>query len=327
MAEQLSQSQIDALLARFQSGDVPADSEPVQKVKEYDFKSPKKFTKEQLKTLDGVYENFCRMFSSYISGLVRTMCEVEILQIEEQRYYEYNNALPDSALIGMFSFLPREKKYSEANIIMDMSTAIGYYMVERLLGGSGSNYSPNRDFTDIEIDILNNVFEQTAGHLQEAWRHYVDVDTLFKNIETNARLIQVLAPEDIVVIVAMSIKIGNVSGNLSVCMPAENLEEMIDKFSSKYAKISKRLNPEIEEKRKQIIYDELNLTDLELKAVLGNVQMELRDILQLQVADIIVLNKKIDTDISITVDDVPWFNAKLGETKTQKLVKLVSSIA
>lgn len=322
MAEKLSQGQIDVLLKRINSGDETIELEKQKQIREYDFKSPKKFTKEQLKTLDGLHENFSRLLSSYFSGLLRMFCEVSVLQIEEQRFYEYSNALPDNALIGMIDLKPDNKQYNDATLIMDMSTSIGFFMIDRLLGGSGEGYNLNRDYTDIEIEILRNVFQKICSHLQEAWCNYIDVNTNLNSIETNSRLLQALAPDDIVVIVALNMKIKNLNGGISLCIPAANLEEMIGNFSIKYARTFKRQDPEQEEAKRDMIFERLTDSDLEIKAVLDQFQLNLSDVMNLQLADVIPLNKSINSDIDIVIDDVPWYSAKLGKVKMKKAVKL-----
>lgn len=322
MAEKLSQGQIDVLLKRINSGDETIELEKQKQIREYDFKSPKKFTKEQLRTLDGLHENFSRLLSSYFSGLLRMFCEVSVLQIEEQRFYEYSNALPDNALIGMINLKPDNKQYNDATLIMDMSTSIGFFMIDRLLGGSGEGYNLNRDYTDIEIEILKNVFQKICSHLQEAWCNYIDVKTNLNSIETNSRLLQALAPDDIVVIVALNMKIKNLNGGISLCIPAANLEEMIGNFSIKYARTFKRQDPEQEEAKREMIFDRLTDSDLEIKAVLDQFQLNLSDVMNLQLSDVIPLNKSINSNIDIVIDDVPWYSAKLGKVKMKKAVKL-----
>lgn len=321
MPEQLSQSQIDALLKKMSAGEMDVEDER-QKIKEYDFKSPKKFTKEQLKALDGLHETFGRLLSSYLSGLLRTICEVEVLQIEEQRYYEYNNALPDAALIGIIDFRPEDKRYSEATLIMDMSTTLGFYLIDRLLGGSGKGYNLTRNYSEIEIAILTNVFQKVTKRLEDAWRNSLELTAELNGIETNSRLLQVFAPEDIVVIVIMSVRIGKLTSNLSICIPAENLEEFIDVFNIKFNRALKRQDPAKEQEKKRIVMQSLCESDLEIKAVFDEFTMELRDILQLQPEDVIPLNKNVNSDVLLTVDSIPWFTAKLGETKKNKAVRL-----
>lgn len=319
MPEQLSQSQIDALLKKMSAGEVTVEDE---KVKEYDFNSPKKFTKEQLRALDGLHETFGRLLSSYLSGLLRTICEVEVLQVEEQRYYEYNNALPDTALIGIIDFRPTDKRYSEATLIMDMATTLGFYLIDRLLGGSGKGYNLTRNYSEIEIAILNNIFEKVTQRLEDAWKNSLDVEARFNSIETNSRLLQVFAPEDIVVIVMMSVRIGKLTSNLNICIPAANLEEFIDCFSMRYNRTVKRQDPGKEQEKRRIVMESICESDLEIKAVFDQFTMELQDILQLQPEDVIPLTKNVNSDILLTVDSIPWFTAKLGETKKKKAVRL-----
>lgn len=320
MPEQLTQSQIDALLKKMSSGEMSVENE--KKIKEYDFNSPKKFTKEQLKTLDGLHETYSRLLSSFLSGQLRTVCEIEVLQIEEQRYYEYSNALPDSALIGLISLKPQDERYSEATLLMDISTSVGFYMVDRLLGGTGEANNLNRDYTDIEIAILTNVFQKITQRLQDAWANFIDVKAELSSIETNSRLLQVYSPEDIVVIVIMNLKIGGLTASLSICIPAESLEDMIDSFSPKFGRSSKKQDPLKEQQKKQVILDSLSESDLQIDAIFDSFTMELKDILQLQPEDVIPLNKSIEGDIQVKLGQLPWFTAKLGETKQKKAIKL-----
>lgn len=325
MSEKLSQAQIDALLNRMSSGDTNVETEESNKskVREYDFRSPKKFTKEQLKALDSLYENFSRVMSSYFSGMLRSFCEVSVLQIEEQRFFEYSNALPDTALIGLIDMKPAEKRYSDVTLIMDMSTSVGFLMIDRLLGGSGNGFNYTRDYTEIEMAIMENVFQKIVDHVEEVWSNFVSVKCSLTSMETNSRLLQVFAPEDTVVIVALNIKFKNLQGNLNLCIPATCLEETIGQFSIKYSRAAKR-EDELEALRKEVIMNQVYNSELEVKAVLDNFQLELQDIIQLQVSDVIPLPKNINSDITVMVDDHPWFNAKLGEVKLKKAVKINS---
>lgn len=322
MPEQLSQSQIDALLKKMSSGQVEVQ-EDARKIQKYDFQSPKKFTKEQLKSLDSLHETFARMMSSYFSGLLRTACEIEVMQIEEQRYYEYNNALPDTALIGLVEMMPANKNYDDATMLIDLSTSIGYYIIDRVLGGPGTGYNLTRSYTEIEIAILSNVLNKITQRLQDTWNNNLEITAAFKQIETNARLLQVFAPEDIVVIVMMNIKFGNkLEGTMSICIPAEFLEEVIDTFSLRFARSSKKQDPAKEEMKKRIILENVCESNMEIKAILNEFRLDLQDIMRLQPDDIIPLNKSIDSDVLITIDKIPWFTAKLGESKQKKAIKL-----
>lgn len=321
MPEQLSQSQIDALLKKMASGGEDVQEEK-QKIKEYDFKSPKKFTKEQLKAMDGLYETFSRMLASFFSGMLRTVCEITVVQIEEQRYYEYNNALPDTALVGLVEMRPENKRYEGSTFILDMSTSVGFYLVDRVLGGPGSGFNLSRDYTDIEIAILTNIIDKITQRLQETWQNNLPISANLAEIQTNARLLQVFAPEDVVLIVILNVKLGQVEGNLNICMPAEFLESVMHTFSLRYARPAKHQDRDKEEQKKRIILENVCESDMEIRVIFDQFQLELQEIMQLQPDDVIPLAKRVDSDVLVTVDKIPWFTAKLGQTKKKKAIRL-----
>lgn len=325
MPEILSQSQIDALLKGINSGEVNTDDNDKneKKVKEYDFYSPKKFTKEQLRTMDSLHENLSRLVSNYFSGVLRVFAEISVLQVEEQRYFEFNNALPDNALIGLVEMQPKIHNMNESTLMVDMSTNIGFFLIDRLLGGSGDGYALTRDFTEIEIAILTNIYQKITGYIQDSWCDYIEVVCSLDSIETNPRLLQVYAPEDIVVIVVLSVKLRELEGTINICIPGMGLEEMLGDFTSKYTRINKKLSDEKREAlRKQVIEDTLYGSDLDVKAIFDQTQLELADIMRLRVNDVIPLSKHVNGNINLFVDDVPWFSGKLGVTKNKKAVKI-----
>lgn len=329
MADILSQNQIDALLKGLHSGEVEVDEEESssnKKIKEYDFRSPKKFTKEQLRTLDSLHENLSRILSSYFSGVLRVFCELSVLQIEEQRYYEYNNALPDNALIGIVDMKPDDDNLDDATVLVDMSSSIGFFMMDRLLGGTGERYEIDRDLTDIEVAIMENVFKKISSYISEAWSSYIDVKTEMRSVETNPRLVQVHSADEVVVIVSLDMKVKDLTGTLNICLPGIRLEQFMKTFKLKYAKTSKKQDAEKEADRRRSIKTSIDESDLEIKAILHNFELDLQDVLQLQINDVIPLEKKADSDIDLTICDVTWFKAEMGKTKSKKAVK-ISSLA
>lgn len=325
MAEALSQNQIDELLKKMRSGGVE-DEPPAQQggnVREYDFSSPKKFTKDQLKSLNSLYENFGRVASSYFTSILRSVCEVSVVQIEEQRYYEFNNALPDNALVGMISFDPVSKQYDDTVLMLDLSTSFGFFTFDRLLGGTGELFAPDRDYTEIELSVIRLVMEKLTHYLQEAWCNYFSVGTKLRSIETNGRLLQAFSPQDVVVIVTFELKEETFSGTLNICMAAENLEGIINSFSEKYSHATKQQNPEHEQVKRELVLEYMKPSELVLEAVLDDCEMDLGDILRLQVNDVLSLSRKIDDDICVKVEGEPWYTARLGEVKQRRALKIV----
>ncbi len=323
MAEALSQSQIDELLKKMQSGEVTETKEEAPKLKQYDFTSPKKFTKDQLKALSTLYENFGRSLGIYLTGVLRSVCEVEISGVEEQRFYEFNNSLPDLTLVAMVSFEPEDNNYDGLTMLLEFPTTLGFLMVDRLMGGSGAVYSPERNYTEIEVSLLEHIFQAILNFLQESWNNNFKVELVLQNIETNGRMIQAYSQQDIVVISSLEVKEEFVSGLINVCMPAGNLEGILTNFNSKYSHSTKQLDPKREEIRKDTLMGYLKESNLTVEAILDVCYMNLNEIVSLQSGDIIALNKKIDADIDVNVQSVPWGRARIGEVDSSKAIKIV----
>lgn len=322
MPEKLSQSQIDALLNKMASGAAEVQEKPTQKLKDYDFRAPRKFTKEQLKALDGLHETLARVLASYFSSILRTPCEIEAVSAEEQRYHEYSNSLPDNTMLGLLGVSSQTGECDENTILLDLTSTFSFQLIDRLLGGNGKGAIPDRSFTDIEIAVLTNVLENITVRIDDVWKNTFNIDFGLESIESNPRLLQLFAPEDIVVITMMNIKMVGTTNTISICIPAELLEQTVDQFSRRFTKNKKQHDPEQEKMKKQLILENVCESELEMKAVFDEFRMPLREILGLQPMDVIPLHKPVNSDISIRIDDQPWFTAKLGETKKRKAIKL-----
>lgn len=321
MPEKLSQSQIDALLHKMSEG-AEIKQEPVQKLKEYDFRAPRKFTKEQLKALDGLHETLARILASYFSSVLRVPCEIEIAPAEEQRFYEYSNSLPDNAMLGLMNVSSTTNECDETTIMVDLTSQLSFQLVDRLLGGSGKGATPDRGFTDIEIAILHHVLENVTRRFDEVWKNSFNIDFRLDQVETNPRLLQLYAPEDIVVIAMLEVKMSGNTNTITICLPAELLEQTVDRFSRKFTKAKKQQRPDQEKLKKQMILENVCESELEMKAIFDEFSMPLRDILSLQPMDVIPLRKSVNSGVNVTIDNTVWFTAKLGETKRKKAIKL-----
>ena len=321
MADALTQAQIDEMLKSVAAGAEPiASTSDEVKVKEYDFRAPKKFTKEQLKILESIFENYARLLSTYLTGMLRLYCRVSLVNIEEQRYNEFNNALPDYVIMGMVDLGIKNDEIGETDVIVQVSNAITYTMIDRLLGGKGEYSDTNRDFTDIETTIMTGVMQTFAGHLKEPWSTYIDLEPRFIGIETNSRVVQTIGHEDTVIIVALEVEINTQRSIISVCIPAINLDEIMGKFVPRYTRSSKKTDANREQERRDTIMTGITSTALEIKAVLGEINLDLYEVLTLQINDVIPLDKKITENIDIYVGNKLWCDGKLGTYNKKKAV-------
>ena len=317
MADVLTQAQIDEMLKNVAAGAVPEVS-----VKEYDFRAPKKFTKEQIKVLDGIFENYARLLSSYLTGLLRLYCRVSLVNIEEQRYSEFNNALPDYVLMGMVDMGIKNEEVSETTVIVQISNTITLTMIDRLLGGRGEYRDVNRDFTEIEITIMTDVMKSMAGLLYEPWSSHIELEPKLIGIETNSRVVQTIGHEDTVIIVALEVEINGAKSIISVCIPAINLDEIMSKFISRYNVSRRKLDANREAERRDTIMTGISDTDLNITAVLGEINLDLYEVLTLQVNDVIPLGKSISSSVDVRIGNKPWCTGKLGTYNNKKAVMI-----
>jgi flagellar motor switch protein FliM len=327
MADVLSQQQIDELLNSFSAQGTKAFDEIEEekndkKVKTYDFKMPKKFTKEKLKVIDSIFENYARVLSSYLTGLMRIFCKVEVLQIEEQRYYEFNNALPDYVMMSLVNMGISDEDILETVAIMQLSNPISFTIMDRLMGGTGAYSEVNRDFTEIEVGLMTNVLSKMATLLKEPWGQYIDLDPTLSNVETNSRVMQSIPPDEVIILVMLEIEIKDVKNTMSICIPALNLESIMSKFSDRWSRSTKRMDPNKENERRQTILDSIKDSGLQIDAILCDTNVDLYDILTLQVDDVIPLNMPIDKNIAVKVGGHLWFDGKLGVMNNKKAIRI-----
>lgn len=319
MAEVLSQMQIDKLLNSFQSGDVNVNEleSNEKKVRPYDFKIPKKFNKEQLKTLSIIYENYGRILSSYLSGMLRNYCQIEVLTIEEQRYFEYSNALPESMLMGVIEMHPLE-----GSAMITMSQSIAFSIIDRLLGGQGDTYEVDRDYTDIELSLIEKVVRQMGTLLRDAWNNVYELSPEFIRLESNSRQSQLVSPNETVVIIMLNVKIKEVEGNISFCMPYIILEPVLEHLNTRYWFTERRAPEENIMQDRNNIMQSMRRIPVELKAVLGTSHLTLNELMNLQVGDVIRLDQNIKEKTKIISGNEEWFQGTLGKYKNNRAIMI-----
>lgn len=291
-------------------------------IKTYDFKSPKKFTKERMSTVENLYDSFARALAPYLTGLMQSYCEIGVTRIEERRYQEFSSSIPDRSLFGMITLSPDNKDYNEAPLVLEVDTRLAFFMIERLLGGAGTEYELNRDFTDIEKAILRYLLGKITEFIGNAWDGYIDIDASLTGLQTNPHLLQMSAPEEVIIQVELEVVIDKLTAKLNLVMPASNVEELTSKFGYTFAVSQKKIDEAKQQTKRAYIERHLLESEVELRAIFHEFSLDAQDILQLQPGDVVPLNKKVDTDIDIYVEDVACFEAKLGHTKLRKAIEI-----
>lgn len=326
MSEVLSQSQIDLLLNSMMggSGETPdTTSEPEKKeelnYKKYDFYSPKKFTRDKLKLLNSIYENYSRILASKASNMFRINCEFEVIGVEEQRYYEFSNAVNDNDILSFIDLeLPDVDK--GAPILMHVNNRLMLGMIDRILGGEGEDIDVKTDYkyTDVEISMYDYIMARLSPNMKEAWSNYVEGEFKYINSRMNQNAGQVIGMDETVVIIIVNSKIGQNESKLTVCIPGSLLSTIFEVHETENVRHrGSKVNKEDE-----IILNNIKTSEMEIRVRLGDAEMKMRDAYNLRVGDIINLGRPKDSEVCMYVDDSVWFTGALGVHKKNVAVKI-----
>lgn len=322
MSDILSQSEIDNLLKQLSEGDLDVDQiqgEDEKQVKNYDFSRPTKFSKEHLRTLEIIFEHYSRLISTNLPVYLRKNVQVTVASSETVTFSEFSNALSNPSVLGIVNFAPLN-----GNIIIEIATNICYAMLDRMLGGSGQPLEKVRDFSDIELTILQKVLVMFTQLMREPWKNVVEISPVLSRLETNPQFAQVIAPSDMIAIVTLNMKIGDVEGMVNICLPFFTLEDVMDKLNTKYWFSTMQENHD--EHYEEYIESMIRRVDIPIKAVLGKSTISVNDFLNLQVGDCIRLNSRVDTDMEVYVGNIKKFTALPGTERDSYAVQITSVI-
>lgn len=322
MADVLSQNEIDALLKQLSSGELDVDEisdEPAVKIKDYDFTRPAKFSKEHLRTLEIIFENFGRLVSSNLPAYLRKNVQVDVMNSEAVTYSEFANALSNPVLLGIVDFAPLK-----GNIIIELASNLGFTIIDRMLGGLGDPLEKPRDFSEIELSVLERIFTVLVDLLREPWKNVVEIHPRLERIETNSQFAQIISPSEMIAIVTINVCIGNVEGLMNVCLPFLTLEDIMDKLNTKYW-FSTMKNKD-EESYQEFIETAINKAQIPMKALLGKSSISVMDFINLQVGDIIKLDSRVNDELDVYVGNIVKFKALPGSGAENYAVKVTEII-
>ena len=322
MGEVLSQSEIDSLLNALSSGELDADDikdTQEKPVKNYDFARPAKFSKEHLRTLEIIFEHYGRLLSTNLPGYLRKNIQVEVMSSEAVIYSEFSNAMSNPVLLGIVNFSPLP-----GNIVIELASNIGYAIVDRMLGGMGIPLERTREFSEIELLIIERIMNVCINLLREPWKNVLEIHPRLERIETNSQFAQFISPSEMIAVITISIKIGDVEGRMNVCLPYITLEDVMDKLNTKYWFSTMQEQDAAE--YAEIMETLLNKAPMPVKAVLGESAITVSDFINLQVGDIIRLDRKIEDELNVYVGNIKKFTALPGASGDHYAVRVTSVI-
>lgn len=337
MNDVLDQSEVDALLAAVDGGTVPstgASAEPVRdadadggplkspiEVAPYDFKRPERVSKEQMRALEALHETFARNFGAALSGYLRTIIEVSVAHIEQLTYSEFIHSLPNPTC---FNLLRSEQL--DGQLCLEISPLIIYPVIDRLLGGSNADlFIPQRPLTQIEQRLVQRITDRATQHLSEAWSNLTPVKFTVEEFESNPQLVQIVPPNETVVVVGFELKLGNRAGTMSLCIPY-NLLEPVMGILAQQSWFSYQRKGHHEDMARRLRKNVAG-APVELRAFLARTTITMSDLLALRPGDLITTDQDVSADILVEVEGRPKFSGQIGQFRGTKSFRVTRVLA
>ncbi|WP_078554663.1 flagellar motor switch protein FliM [Bacillus alkalicellulosilyticus] len=320
MADILSQGEIDALLSALSTGEMDADElkkeDTEKKVKVYDFKRALRFSKDQIRSLSRIHENFARLLTTFFSAQLRTFVQISVASVDQLPYEEFVRSIPKMTILNVFEAYPLDGRF-----LMEVNPNIAYAMLDRLLGGKGTAVNKVENLTEIETRIMSQLFQRTLESFTEAWSTVVEFDLQTESLEVNPQFLQMVSPNETVVVISLSTTIGDTSGMINLCLPHVVLEEILPKLTAHYwlqTKTKQRLPEQV-----AAIKETVHQAPLVIQAELGRSEITIQDFLYLGIGDVIELNQDISKPLLVHVGGEPKYLGQPGKMKNSVAVQVI----
>lgn len=319
MADILSQEEIDALLEVVddEGGATEIETEDIGHQKQvtlYDFKRPNRVSKEQLRAFKSIHDKMARSLSSQVSAVMRSIVEIQLHSVDQMTYGEFLMSLPSPTSFNIFSMKPLE-----GAAILEINPSIAFPMIDRLLGGKGDPYENSREFSDIELNLLDTLLRQIMQNLKEAWSSVTEIFPSVDAKESSPNVVQIVAQNEIVIMVVMEIIIGHSSGMMSICYPVISLESVLSRLASRDLMLSDTSSKKSRNKELQALVAGTNVI---VSGYLGGATLTLKEMLDLQVGNIVRLDRVADDTIIVSIDGREKYVASVGLQRYRKTLQI-----
>ncbi|WP_379126543.1 flagellar motor switch protein FliM [Paenibacillus sp. sgz500958] len=319
MVDVLSQNEIDALLAALSSGEMDADElkkeESTKKIRSYDFKRAVRFSKDHIRSLTRIHDNFARYLTTYFSAQLRTFVQINVVQVEQLPYDEFIRSIPKMTILNIFEAEPLEGR-----MVMEVHPNIAFAMLDRLLGGFGTAPTKINVLTEIETTIMERIFSRCFESLREAWKTVLDIEPRMEALETNPQFMQIVSPNETIALISLSTKIGDTTGMINLCIPHVVLEPIMSRLSVHQWFVSEKKLRDADEL--EVIKNRVQRAHLPIVAELGESNLSISEFLGLNIGDVISLNKTVDSGLSIKVGNKLKFIGSPGMIKDRVAVQI-----
>lgn len=294
---------------------------PTEKVTAYDFKRPERVGKEQMRALQTMHEGFSRNYGAALSALLRTIVEVKLTSVDQLTYSEFVFSLENPTCFNLINAPPLE-----GQLILDINPSLLFPIIDRLLGGTADSANPaRRPLTEIELRLTGKITSLFLDEVKAAWSNVIDLDPVVDHVESNPQLVQIVPPNEVVVLISFELMLGDVRGMMNLCIPFNSIERISTKLSAN-SWVSYAKKPHTPESIQQI-GDRLSESVVELAVDLAESQISTADLIGLRVGDIITTEKDVHAPLTVSVEGRPKFHASPGAFKGRKAAQITEPIA
>ena len=321
MPDVLSQAEIDELLNSLKSG---ADDEPKEEVRAesaavrtYDFRTANRFTKDQMRSLGIVFDTYAQLFATRVTSILRVSCECEVLSAEEMRYNEFNNSLPTPVILGVMNAPPLVGAQ-----LLQVSPEVAYMLINRLLGGIKPSRESGKQFTEVELALIDRFLRMVIRVFDEAWEKVLSVKTQLERIETNTQFVQITGLNEAVAVGTMNLKAGDDEGLLSICLPRAAIEKVAGQLNTRMIYSTSAGGHERDTEQTRILGEQVGRAAVPVVARFRDTPATVADIMELNVGDVIRLNHRADEPLQVNVARIPKFGGKIGTMGNRYAIKV-----
>ena len=333
MTDVLDQSEIDALMSAVTEGEVDEPVEQAQifsrnrkdledvEIKDYDFKRPERISKDQMRALQTLHEAFARNFGASLSGFLRTIVEIRVATAEQMTYSEFTSSLPNPTSFNLI-----EAPMLDGQICLEISPLIIYPIIDRLLGGSNENiFIPQRPLTIIETRLIKKILDRAVTALIEAWEVVKKIDFRLGALESNPQIVQIVPPNEVVVVLGFELKLGNRAGTMSLCIPFTVIEPLMEDIAAQsWFQTGKHSS---DDHWAKLVGDRIAHAPLEIAVILAETSITVAELRNLEVGDLLTTDKLAEADVTICIEGVPKYAAKLGQYRGNRAVRVKNRVS
>jgi flagellar motor switch protein FliM len=328
MAQVLSQDEVDALLNAVSDSDESSSSnesasesldEEHENIQLYDLTNQDRVIRGRMPILEIIYERFIRSFRVSLSNSLRKISSISMISTDLLKFGEFVNTLPIPSCMCIIRF---NELRGPALIVFESKLA--YAIIDSYFGGVDRPFTKieGKEFTQIELSFMRKVMDMAIADLEEAWSPIHKIDAQYLRTEINPQFVGVVPPSDVVIATTFEVEFESASGTIMVVIPYSTIEPIKQKLSSSFQTDNDMADTIWTKAMNEHVYQSEAL----VKVKLGEASLTVGDIINLQIGDVVPLNKDASGEVLIEIEGVEKMKGLMGIFKGNSAVQITDRL-